>query len=231
MRNNTTNKETAFIYCRVSTEKQDTERQLIELKEFADRNNLNVVHIYEETKSGAKTIKARRAMINEVSKHKPKYFLVHDLSRFSRNVKTALQMKDELHDIGVCLWSMQTNMKSLDEDGTPNPVANLVFTNLLSVYEMENEQRRINIRSGLRTARKRGVVLGRPIGTLEDKLRKYKKIVEVIKEQEQLKLNGQKYLSVRKTATYFKVHKSLIQSIREEMKEKGELPTPNLSIV
>ncbi len=216
-----TNKETAFIYCRVSTDKQDTERQLRELNQFAQTNNLNIVKVYEETMSGTKSLLGRRLLLDEVKKHKPKYFIFHDYSRFSRNVKTALQMKDELHKIGVCLWSMQTNMKSLDEDGTPNPIANLVFTQLLSVYEMENETRRKHIRSGLRNAKAKGIVLGRPKGSTEDKLVKYKKIVETIKEQEQLKLNGQKYLSVRKTASYFEVYPSLIISIRKEMKERG----------
>ena len=216
-----TNKETAFIYCRVSTDKQDTERQLRELNQFAQTNNLNIVKVYEETMSGTKSLLGRRLLLDEVKKHKPKYFIFHDYSRFSRNVKTALQMKDELHKIGVCLWSMQTNMKSLDEDGTPNPIANLVFTQLLSVYEMENETRRKHIRSGLRNAKAKGVVLGRPKGSTEDKLVKYKKIVDTIKEQEQLKMNGQKYLSVRKTASYFEVYPSLIISIRKEMKERG----------
>lgn len=216
-----TNKETAFIYCRVSTDKQDTERQLRELKQFALTNNLNVIKVYEETMSGTKSLLGRKILLDEVKKHKPKYFIFHDYSRFSRNVKTALQMKDELHKLGVCLWSMQTNMKSLDEDGTPNPIANLVFTQLLSVYEMENETRRKHIRSGLLNAKAKGIVLGRPKGSTEDKLKKYKKIVDAIKEQEQLRLNGQKYLSVRKTASYFEVYPSLIISIRKEMKERG----------
>ena len=215
---------TAVIYCRVSTDKQDTERQLRELTQFAKSNNLNVVKVYEETMSGTKSLLGRRMLLDAVKEHKPTYFVFHDYSRFSRNVKTALQMKDELHQLGVCLWSMQTNMKSLDDDGSPNPIANLVFTQLLSVYEMENETRRKHIRSGLRNAKAKGIVLGRPKGSTEDKLKKYKKIVDTIKEQEQLKLDGQKYLSVRKTATYFNVHKSLIQSIREEMKEQGVLP-------
>lgn len=218
-----TNKETAFIYCRVSTEKQDTERQLRELNQFAGNNNLNVVRVYEETMSGTKSLLGRRMLLDAVKAYKPKYFIIHDYSRFSRNVKTALQMKDELHSLGVCLWSMQTNMKSLDENGEPNAIANLVFTQLLSVYEMENETRKKHIKSGLANARAKGVTLGRPIGSTEDKLKKYKKIVDTIKEQEQLKLDGHKYLSVRKTASYFKVYPSLIISIRKEMKERGML--------
>ena len=218
-------KETAFIYCRVSTDKQDTERQLKELRQFAKANNLDVLEVYEETLSGTKSIIARRILMDKVKRCKPKYFLFHDYSRFSRNVKTALMMKDELHDLGVCLWSMQTNMKSLDDNGDTNPIANLVFTQLLSVYEMENETRRIHIKSGLRNAKAKGVTLGRPVGSTIDKLKKYQKIVKTIKKQEELKLNKQQYLSVRKTASYFNVHKSLIQELRSEMKERGVMPS------
>ena len=217
--------ETVFIYCRVSTDKQDTERQLRELRQFAESNNLEVVREYQETLSGTNSLIGRRMLLDEVKQYKPKYFLFHDYSRFSRNVKTALLMKDELHDLGVCLWSMQTNMKSLDEDGTTNPIANLVFTQLLSVYEMENETRRKHIKSGLMNAKANGVTLGRPKGSTIDKLKKYSRIVKTIKEQEEMKLNGQKYLSVRATASYFDVHKSLIQELRSEMKQRGEMPT------
>ena len=220
---NENKQETALVYCRVSTEKQDTERQVRELKQFTESNNLNVLKVHKETMSGTKTLLARRLLLDTVKYYKPKYFIIHDYSRFSRNVKTALEMKDELHNIGVCLWSMQTNMKSLDEDGTPNIVANLVFTQLLSVYEMENEQRKKHIKSGLANARAKGITLGRPVGSTVNRVLKYAKEVKLIQEQEELKRKGQKYLSVRKTAAYLNIHTSLVQEIRKEMKEEGIL--------
>lgn len=223
----TSSKETAFIYCRVSTEKQDTERQLRELTQFAKDNNLNVVKVYEETLSGTKSLVGRRLLLDAVALYKPTYFIIHDYSRFSRNVKTALMMKDELHELGICLWSMQTNMKSLDDDGTPGIVANMVFTQLLSVYEMENEQRRKHIKSGLANAKAKGVILGRPFGTTVNRLVKYRKVVDTIKEQEELKAKGYKYLSVRKTAAYHKIQKSLIQEIRNDMKAEGLILATN----
>ena len=214
-------KETAFIYCRVSTDKQDTERQLRELNQFAKTNNLNVVKVYEETLSGTKSILARRRLLNLIAEHKPTYLIIHDYSRFSRNVKTALIMKDELHDLGICIWSMQTNLKSLDDDGTPNVIANMIFTQLLSGHEVENEIRRQHIKSGLANARAKGVTLGRPFGSTEDKLAKYPRIVKTIVEQEELRSKGAAYLSVRKTATFVKRPVSLIISLRKEMREQG----------
>ena len=217
----TSTKQTAFIYCRVSTEKQDTERQLRELTQFAKSNNLNVVKVYEETLSGTKSILARRRLLNLIAEHKPTYLIIHDYSRFSRNVKTALIMKDELHDLGICIWSMQTNLKSLDDDGTPNVIANMVFTQLLSVYEMENETKKQHIKSGLANARAKGVILGRPTGSTIDRLKKYPSIVKTIKEQEELRSKGHTYLSVRKTATFVKKPASLIISLRKEMRQQG----------
>ena len=128
-------------------------------------------------------------------------------------------MKDALHEIGVCLISMQTNLRSLNEDGTPNATANLVFTQLLAVYEMENETKKASIKSGLRIAVKKGKILGRPKGVREDRIKKYPKIVSLIKEQEQARANGHKYLSIRKLATYTNTHKSLIQNIKSDMKD------------
>ena len=132
-------------------------------------------------------------------------------------------MKDELHKQGVCIWTVQTNMKSLDSDGTPNPIANLVFTQLLAVYEMENETKKQHIKSGLQNARAKGVVLGRPLGSTQDKIAKYPRIVNLIKEQKELADRGQKSLSIRKMAAFLGQQKSLIQNVKKEMVKVGML--------
>ena len=95
----------------------------------------------------------------------------------------------------------------------------ILFSLNCSVYEMENETKRASIKSGLRIAVKKGKILGRPKGVREDRIKKYPKIVSLIKEQEQARANGHKYLSVRKLATYTNTHKSLIQNIKADMKE------------
>ena len=217
----TSSKETVFIYCRVSTEKQDTERQLRELTQFAKDKNLNVAKVYEETMSGTKSLVGRRMLLDAIALCKPKYVLISDYSRFGRNVKTALMMKDELHELGICLWSMQNGLKSLEDDGTPNITTQFIFTALMSVYEQENARRIREIKSGLSNAKAKGVILGRPFGKTVNRLVKYKKVVDTIKEQEELKAKGYKYLSVRKTAAYHNIQKSLIQEIRNDMKAEG----------
>lgn len=182
--------------------------------------------------SDTKKIEERQKLIDKVAEIKPDYFIFHDYSRFSRNFKTALGLKDELHDLGVCLWSMQTGIKSLREDGKPDPTANLIFTQLLAVYEMENKTRRESIKRGLRKAVANGKKLGRPKGSTIDKLKKYSWIVKAIREEEAKRLSGVKdYLSVRKLASHHKKPKSLIIELRKLLREQEDLAKQEMEIL
>jgi DNA invertase Pin-like site-specific DNA recombinase len=210
---------TAFIYCRVSTLHQNTDRQLKELRDYCKQNNWKVVYEYSENISGTKSVKQRKHLIDLIKANKPTHFVFHDYSRFSRNVKTALILKDEIHKLGVNLVTMQSGLHSLNEDGTPNVTANLVFTQLSAVYEMENATRIEAIKSGIRLAKSRGKVLGRPIGTKQSRIKKYPKLVKLIVEQEQEKKANRKYLSVRKMAVYVNRQPSLIINLRKDMRE------------
>lgn len=199
----------AFIYCRVSTEKQETERQLKDVREYCKRNDYEIVQEFQESISATKSKIHRQHLIDAVRKSKAKYFIADDISRFSRNVKTGLEIKDELHEMGVCLIFVQTGMKSLDEDGTPNALTNMVFVNLMNVYEMENSTKRQMIKSGLRNAVANGKTLGRPEGTTEDLLSKYPKVVKLLR-------NG---TSIRNTALLSQKAKSLVQRVKVQMTE------------
>ena len=199
----------AFIYCRVSTEKQETERQLRDLRDYCKRNDYEIVEEFQENISATKSKIQRQHLIDAVRKSKAKYFVADDISRFSRNVKVGLEIKDELHEMGVCLVFVQTGMKSLNEDGTPNAMANMVFVSLMNVYEMENSTKRQMIKSGLRNAVANGKTLGRPEGTTENLINKYPKVVKLLQ-------NG---TSIRNTALLSQKAKSLVQRVKTQMAE------------
>ena len=199
----------AFIYCRVSTEKQETERQLRDLRDYCKRNDYEIAEEFQENISATKSKVQRQHLIDAVRKSKAKYFIADDISRFSRNVKVGLEIKDELHVMGVCLVFVQTGMKSLNEDGTPNAMANMVFVSLMNVYEMENSTKRQMIKSGLRNAVANGKTLGRPEGTTENLLSKYPKVVKLLQ-------NG---TSIRNTALLSQKAKSLVQRVKVQMAE------------
>jgi DNA invertase Pin-like site-specific DNA recombinase len=197
----------AFIYCRVSTDKQETERQIKDLKQYCLNNEFEIVGVLEEEISATKAIKAREHLIQLVKESKADYFIAQDISRFSRNVKVGLELKDRLHQFGVCLIFTQTGLKSLNEDKTENDVARMLFTMLMSVYEMENSTKKAQIRNGLKNARSRGVILGRPTGTFTDLKVKYKKVVKKLNEG----------ISIRETARICDVAPSLVQRVKKQM--------------
>lgn len=201
----------AFIYCRVSTDKQETERQINDLRKYCLNNDFEIVGVLEEEISATKSIKAREHIIEEVKKSKAEYFIAQDISRFSRNVKVGLELKDKLHNIGVSLVFTETGLHSLNTDKSENDMARMVFTMLMSVYEMENSTKKAQIRNGLKNARNKGIVLGRPIGSQINLLTKYKNVVKEIN-------NG---ISVRKTAKLCDVAPSLVQRVKKQMESSN----------
>lgn len=199
-------KKTAFIYCRVSTDKQETERQIRELKSYCLKNDFEIVGSLEEEISATKSIKKREHLIQLVKDSKANHFISQDISRFSRNTKVGIELKDKLHELKVCLLFIQTGLKSLNEDGTENDTARLLFNMLLSVYEMENSTKIKMIKNGLVNAKANGKILGRRVGYKENLLIKYPKIVK------ELKTN-----SIRRTALLCGVQKSLVQRVKLQM--------------
>ena len=196
-------KKTAFIYCRVSTDKQETERQIRELTNYCTVNGYEVVGTLQESISATKSVKSREHLIQLVKDSKANHFIAQDISRFSRNTKVGIELKDRLHQLKVCLIFIQTGLKSLDSDGTENDTARLLFNMLLSVYEMENSTKIKMIKNGLTNAKMNGKVLGRKVGYKENLILKYPKIVK------ELKTN-----SIRRTARLCEVHTSLVQRVK-----------------
>ncbi len=58
---------TAVIYARVSTKSQDYDRQLNDLREYANRRGYEVVKEFAEKVSGAKKVAEREAMTELLS--------------------------------------------------------------------------------------------------------------------------------------------------------------------
>jgi DNA invertase Pin-like site-specific DNA recombinase len=199
-------KKTAFIYCRVSTDKQETERQIRELTNYCNVNGYEVLGTLQESVSATKSVKSREHLIQLVKDSKANHFIAQDISRFSRNTKVGIELKDRLHQLKVCLIFIQTGLKSLDSDGTENDTARLLFNMLLSVYEMENSTKIKMIKNGLANAVMNGKVLGRKVGYKENLILKYPKIVK------ELKTN-----SIRRTAKLCDVHTSLVQRVKLQL--------------
>ena len=75
------------IYARVSTQGQDYERQLADLRDYAQKMQYEVVMEFCEKVSGAKTVAERQALtelLSFVESHKVDKVLIYECSRLSR---------------------------------------------------------------------------------------------------------------------------------------------------
>jgi len=143
----------AIIYSRVSSEseRQDTQRQTSELKEYANRMGYNVIEIYEEKVSGFKKNEQRpifSKMLDDINTNQIDKVLVWELSRIGRSVLQSLQNIQTLHDLKVGIYIKNFNLETLNDDKTPNSLSMFMVQILFSVASMESQMTLSRLKSG-----------------------------------------------------------------------------------
>ena len=193
--------EKVVILARVSTDKQDYQRQIIELTDYCSKVGWEIVKVFANKISGAKKTEERPEileMLSYVKEHAIKRVCCLEVSRLGRNTLEALKVIQMLNDNKVSLFIKNYNLETLNPDGTPNPVASLITTILLEVASMERKTILERVNSGrnqyIAKCRKEGVKMGRPTN--------YKKSDEAYKEQYQKELT-----LLRKGISLRNVHK------------------------
>ena len=190
-----------MILARVSTDKQDYQRQIVELTDYCSKIGWEIVKVFANKISGAKKTEERPEileMLSYVKEHDIKRVCCLEVSRLGRNTLEALKVIQMLNDNKVSLFIKNYNLETLNPDGTPNPVASLITTILLEVASMERRTILERVNSGrnqyIAKCRKEGIKMGRPTD--------YKKSDEAYKEQYQKELT-----LLRKGISLRNVHK------------------------
>ena len=175
------------ILVRVSTAKQETARQISELRQYADGKGYEVLEVCEETISGSAQEDQRHGLRRAEQlalEGKIKKVLVHEVSRIARRNSVAHRFVETLEECGVSLYWHARSIETLLPNGKRNPAAGIILALLAEMARNESETLRERIKSGLALARKRGVLLGRRKGTTltrEQFLHKHKVIVRLIR--------------------------------------------------
>lgn len=143
----------AVIYSRVSSEseRQDTERQTEELKEYAHRMGYKIIEVYEEKVSGFKKNEQRpifSKMLEDIQTNHIDKVLVWELSRIGRSVLQSLQNIQTLHDLKVGIYIKNFNLETLNEDKTPNSLSMFMVQILFAVASMESKMTLSRLESG-----------------------------------------------------------------------------------
>ena len=176
---------TAVIYARVSSEsdRQNTDRQIAELMDYADRNRLNVGKVFSEHISGAKKNEERPTLcecLRYCRNNKIHTLLINALDRLGRNVDEVLANVRYCKDHNINIYFQKENLNIFQPDGTKNPFLNIFISVLGTCAELE----RTSIAYRLATGRKRyvenGGKLGRKEGYRKSKEKKQEEYKDVI---------------------------------------------------
>jgi len=157
---------TVHAFIRVSTLDQDTEKNKIDILQFANRMKLGNVEFTEEHCSGRISYKERKlgTLLDSMSSND--VLIVPELSRIARSITQILEVIKVTKDKGIVLYSLKENFCNND-DSISSTVTSTIFA---LVAQIERELISLRTRESLHARKLAGVRLGRPKGKGKSKL-------------------------------------------------------------
>ena len=149
----------AAIYARVSTNNgQDPTVQTRELREYCQRRGWEIAGQYVD--AGVSGAKDSRPGLNRLNAdaHRRQFdaVVVWKFDRFARSVSHLLRALETFQALGIEFVSLTEGVD------TSTPAGKMVFTVLGAVAELERSLIRERVRAGIRNAKAKGKLIGRP---------------------------------------------------------------------
>lgn len=203
----------AVIYARVSstTDRQNTDRQVGDLTDYAAYRKYDIVKVYEEKLTGAKKNKERPVLVDALEycrSNQVDILLVSELSRLGRNAFEILEVIKTFVDAHINLYLQKEQFTLLDETGKPSLFAPVMLATLATCAELERENIQFRLNSGRKRYIEAGGKLGRPEGTVmtkEEAAVKYKHLIKELRSG----------TSIRKAAKLSDVSESTTKRIKK----------------
>ena len=215
-----TDMKSAIIYARVSStgDRQSTERQVIDLTDYADKNGMTISKTFEEHISGAKKNHERPVLqecLNYCVDEKIDVVLLSELSRLGRNVDEVLANIRFAKKNRLNVYFQKEGISIYGSDGKENPYLTIMIAVLGTCAQIERENIHYRLQSGRKVFIDKNIAatgksgLGRKVG--------YRKPIETKKEQykEVLKLLRACY-PIRKVAKLTDVSESTVKRLKRE---------------
>lgn len=208
----------AIIFTRCSSSgslegRQDTTRQVEDLKAFAEADHIKVIKTFEEHISGGKTNKERpllqEALSFSIDNHID-IILISELSRLGRRCDEILETIKFLKDHRINCYFLKEQLSIFSHDGKENPYLTIMCAVLGTAAELERETIYYRLKSGRDKYVRDGGKLGKPKGAgvkSKDQIAsEYKSVIKHLKA-------GQ---SVRNTSKITGVSPSTVQRVKKE---------------
>ena len=197
------------LYCRVSTstKEQTTENQRLELKSYCDRMNYEIVKIYEDEVSGAKS-REKRPAYNELCQDaflkKFDAIIGWDVSRFGRLMKEFVSFLSDMDDKDIGVIAVKNGLDTVSSSGR-------MMMKLIGVLEEWNREMLIErTNAGLARTVANGTKLGRK-SVLTQSIKR--KVID-------LKENG---FSIRKISDEIGINRGAIQRFLSDTKTVSQI--------
>lgn len=183
-------KTKAVIYARVSSagDRQDTTRQITDLKRYASIQGIEVVNVFQEHISGAKKNEERQVLtdcLNYCTANSVNYLLLSELSRLGRSTLQVLKSLEILHEAKVSVYIQNLGLYTLQPDGKVNPIASIMVTVLAEMANIERSNIQYRLNSGRANYIAKGGKLGRKKGSVKTdsrKMEEYKDTIALLKK-------------------------------------------------
>lgn len=207
-------KTKAVIYARVSSvgDRQDTTRQITDLKRYAIIQGIEVVNVFQEHISGAKKNEERQVLtdcLNYCTANSVNYLLLSELSRLGRSTLQVLKSLEILHEAKVSVYIQNLGLYTLQPDGKVNPIASIMVTVLAEMANIERSNIQYRLNSGRTNYIAKGGKLGRKKGSVKTdsrKMEEYKDTIALLK----------KGYSIRNIAKLQNIGISTVQRIKNQ---------------
>lgn len=180
----------AVIYTRVSSvsDRQDTSRQIEDLRKYANLRDIEVVATFEEHISGAKKNEERQILtdcLEYCTTNSVHYLLLSELSRLGRSTLQVLRSLEVLHEAKVSVYIQNLGLYTLQPDGKVNPIVSILITILAEMSNIERSNIVYRLNSGRSNYIAKGGKLGRKTGSIkteEKKREEYKEVIQLLKK-------------------------------------------------
>jgi DNA invertase Pin-like site-specific DNA recombinase len=210
----------AAIYARVSStgDRQSTERQVIDLTDYAKKNSMTICKTFEEHISGAKKNHERPVLqecLTYCVEEKIDVVLLSELSRLGRNVDEVLANIRFAKENHLNIYFQKEGLSIYGADNNENAYLTITIAVLGTASQLERENLIFRLKSGRKVYVDKNLAetgksgLGRKVG--------YRKPIESKKEEykETLKLLKAGY-PIRKVAKLTDVSESTVKRLKKE---------------
>jgi DNA invertase Pin-like site-specific DNA recombinase len=157
-------------YSRVSTEEQNEERQLQNIKGFD--------YIFNDKCSGSISFldRPKGSQVKElIETGKLTHLEVHSIDRLGRNTLDVLKVWQELTEQNIKIVCRNPNLTNFKSDGTQDEVSEMIISILSIMAKFERNMILSRQKEGIAIAKLKNLYRGRKVGTKETREKFFKK--------------------------------------------------------